>query len=125
MALAETIQTSVASEQLVRAKEQLSYHNVARLAVLGGTAAEELAKELGVREIDVHDSYASVLAASKEKKVGSVIPWQTAEGEPIYHDESQKTKNIEAILKAGRAMIASVEQPVSDSVLLTKIVIAA
>jgi hypothetical protein len=116
---------SVDQEQLERARDQLKYHQIDRLAVLGGSAAEGLARDLGVMEVEVHGTYAAVLNASKERRVGSVIPWQTIGGEPIYHDEKRQTRNIQAILKAGRAMIASVEHYDEESILLTKIVIAA
>jgi hypothetical protein len=77
---------SVDQEQLERARDQLKYHQIDRLAVLGGSAAEGLARDLGVMEVEVHGTYAAVLNASKERRVGSVIPWQTIGGEPIYHD---------------------------------------
>jgi hypothetical protein len=124
MALAEITQTDpgLESEQIARVRDKLAEHGIARLAVLGppDSPGVELASQIGVAEVQIHDSYDSVLAASRERGVGSVLPCHTVEG-----PETKTTSNLSAILKAGRAMLTCVDQTIGESVVHTKIVIAA
>lgn len=110
---------------LAVASEKLASRGILRLAVLGpqGSPSDRLARDLGVKDVDYHETYADVLAASSDPAIGSVMPYGTASGEAIMYDTEGKTKNLTAIIEVGRAMIADIPQPTDSDILQTKIVI--